>query len=59
MSEKKFELEFFNSIIASETNNRFSFSDYFQNIYSRTYDFREILPCLLSRCDIDAPPLLF
>ena len=59
MSEKKFALEFFNSIIASETNNRFSFSDFFQNVYSRTYDFSEILPCLLSRGDIDAPPFYY
>ncbi|MCM1253814.1 MAG: helix-turn-helix transcriptional regulator [Clostridium sp.] len=52
MSEQIFISEFFNSLMTSETNNRFSFSDYFQNTYSGTYDFSSILPCLLSHSDI-------
>lgn len=52
MPEELFASEFFNSLIASETSNHFSLSDYFQNVYCRTYDFAEVLPCLLSCCNI-------
>ena len=59
MSEELFTSEFFNALIASETNNRFSFSDYFQNVYTRTYDFYGVLPCLLSHCNISVTAPFF
>lgn len=44
MSQKLFSTEFFTCLIASETSNRFSLSDYFENAYSREYDFCDALP---------------
>lgn len=44
-----FAAEFFNCLISSETSNRFSLSDYFENAYGRHYDFCESLPYLLSQ----------
>lgn len=44
-----FTSEFFNCLISSETSNRFTLSDYFENAYDRSYDFCENLPYLLSR----------
>ncbi|MDE6055234.1 MAG: helix-turn-helix transcriptional regulator [Lachnospiraceae bacterium] len=47
MSPKLFSTEFFSCLISSETSNRFSLSDYFENAYSREYDFCDALPCEL------------
>lgn len=47
MSQKLFSTEFFGCLISSETSNRFSLSDYFDNAYSREYDFCGALPCEL------------
>lgn len=44
MSQKLFSTEFFSCLISSETSNRFSLSDYFENAYSRDYDFCDALP---------------
>ena len=44
MSQKLFSTEFFSCLISSETSNRFSLSDYFENAYSREYDFCSTLP---------------
>lgn len=44
MSQKLFSTEFFSCLISSETSNRFSLSDYFENAYSREYDFCNSLP---------------
>lgn len=44
MSKKLFSTEFFSCLISSETSNRFSLSDYFENAYSREYDFCDALP---------------
>lgn len=44
MSQKLFSTEFFSCLISSETSNRFSLSDYFENAYSREYDFCNALP---------------
>lgn len=46
---KSFSSEFFNCLISSETSNRFSLSDYFENAYRRDYDFCGSLPYLLSK----------
>lgn len=51
-SAGNFSSEFFNCLISSETSNRFSLSDYFENAYRRDYDFCESLPCLLSRREV-------
>ena len=37
MSQKLFSTDFFSCLIASETSNRFSLSDYFENAYNREY----------------------
>ncbi len=47
MPQKPFSAEFFSCLISSETSNRFSLSDYFDNAYSREYDFCDTLPCEL------------
>ena len=52
MPQKLFSSEFFNALISSETSNRFSLSDYFETAYTRTYDFCESLPYLLSRREV-------
>lgn len=39
MTQKLFSTQFFGSLISSETSNRFSLSDYFEDAYSREYDF--------------------
>ncbi len=44
MSKKLFSTEFFSCLISSETSNRFSLSDYFENAYNRDYDFCNYLP---------------
>ncbi|MDE7476917.1 MAG: helix-turn-helix transcriptional regulator [Lachnospiraceae bacterium] len=44
MSQKLFSKEFFSCLISSETSNRFSLSEYFENAYSREYDFCSSLP---------------
>lgn len=44
MPQKLFSSEFFSSLISSETSNRFSLSDYFENAYSREYDYCRCLP---------------
>lgn len=44
MSQKLFATEFFSCLISSETSNRFSLSDYFENAYDRKYDFCDALP---------------
>ncbi|MDE6622397.1 MAG: helix-turn-helix transcriptional regulator [Lachnospiraceae bacterium] len=44
MSKKLFSTEFFSCLISSETSNRFSLSDYFENAYNRDYDFCNRLP---------------
>ena len=44
MSQKLFSTEFFSCLISSETSNRFSLSDYFEDAYSRDYDFCKTLP---------------
>ncbi|MBO5033666.1 MAG: helix-turn-helix transcriptional regulator [Lachnospiraceae bacterium] len=44
MPKKMFSSEFFGCLISSETSNRFSLSDYFDNAYSREYDFCAYLP---------------
>lgn len=51
-SSENFSSEFFNCLISSETSNRFSLSDYFENAYRRDYDFCESLPYLLSRREV-------
>ncbi|MCM1388430.1 MAG: helix-turn-helix transcriptional regulator [Bacillus sp. (in: Bacteria)] len=50
---------FSRSLIDSKTGSRFSFSDYFKTVYSASYDFNEILPCLLSRCDVSVTAPFF
>lgn len=52
MSDNLFATEFFNCLIASETSNRFSLSEYFTDAYNRNYDFCGKLPYLLSRRDV-------
>lgn len=52
MSPKPFSSEFFSALISSETSNRFSLSDYFENAYDRSYDFCESLPYLISNRDV-------
>lgn len=52
MPDKLFISEFFDCLISSETSNRFSLSDYFENAYSRSYDFIEKLPYMISRRDV-------
>lgn len=52
MSPKPFSSEFFSALISSETSNRFSLSDYFENAYDRSYDFCESLPYLISSRDV-------
>lgn len=47
MPQKLFSTEFFSCLISSETSNRFSLSDYFEDAYSREYDFCNVLPCEL------------
>lgn len=47
-----FASEFFDSLISSETSNRFSLSEYFKNPYERTYDFCQSLPYVLCMRDI-------
>ncbi len=47
-----FASEFFNSLISSETSNRFSLSEYFDNAFRRDYDFCETLPYIISRSDV-------
>lgn len=49
MSDSYFASEFYNSLISSETNSHFSFSDYFLNVYDRSHDFCNTLPLLLSK----------
>lgn len=44
MTQKLFSTQFFGSLISSETSNRFSLSDYFEDAYSREYDFCSYLP---------------
>lgn len=44
MSQKLFSTDFFSCLIASETSNRFSLSDYFENAYNQEYDFCKALP---------------
>lgn len=44
MSQKLFSTQFFSCLISSETSNRFSLSDYFEDAYSRDYAFCEYLP---------------
>lgn len=44
MSKKLFSTEFFSCLVSSETSSRFSLSDYFENAYSRDYDFCNCLP---------------
>lgn len=44
MMQKLFSTQFFGSLISSETSNRFSLSDYFEDAYSREYDFCSSLP---------------
>lgn len=44
MPQKLFSTEFFSCLISSETSNRFSLSDYFENAYCREYDFCGALP---------------
>lgn len=51
-SSENFSSEFFNCLISSETSNRFSLSDYFENVYRRDYDFCKSLPYLLSRREV-------
>ena len=52
MSQKPFSSEFFSSLISSETSNRFSLADYFENAYDRSYDFCESLPYVLSSREV-------
>ncbi|MCM1181799.1 MAG: helix-turn-helix transcriptional regulator [Roseburia sp.] len=52
MSEKLFSSEFFSCLISSETGSRFSLSDYFENAYSRSYDFCASLPYVLSSREV-------
>lgn len=52
MAQKLFSTEFFSCLISSETSNRFSLSDYFQNAYSRDYDFCGNLPYELCHRDV-------
>ncbi|MDE7016821.1 MAG: helix-turn-helix transcriptional regulator [Lachnospiraceae bacterium] len=42
-----FASEFFDSLISSETSNRFSLSEYFKGSYERTFDFCQSLPYVL------------
>lgn len=44
MPQKLFSTEFFSCLISSETSNRFSLSDYFEDAYSREYDYCNALP---------------
>lgn len=44
MPQKLFSTEFFSCLISSETSNRFSLSDYFEDAYSREYDYCNTLP---------------
>lgn len=52
MPGRTFASEFFNCLISSETSNRFSLSDYFENAYGQSYDFCESLPYLLSQRNV-------
>ena len=52
MSQKPFSSEFFSSLISSETSNRFSLSDYFENAYDRSYDFCDHLPYVISSREV-------
>lgn len=52
MSQKLFSTEFFSCLISSETSNRFSLSDYFENAYSRDYDFCSSLPYEMCHKDV-------
>jgi AraC-like DNA-binding protein len=47
-----FSTEFFGSLISSEANNRFSFSELFSDAYSRKYDFCKHLPHELCHKDV-------
>lgn len=44
MARKLFATEFFNALISSETSNRFSLSEYFDDAYSREHEFCGSLP---------------
>lgn len=44
MAQKFFATEFFNALISSETSNRFSLSEYFDDAYSRKHEFCAFLP---------------
>lgn len=52
MPQKLFSTEFFSCLIASETSNRFSLSEYFENAYSRDYDFCSAVPHELCHRDV-------
>lgn len=44
MTPRLFSAQFFRCLISSETSNRFSLSDYFEDAYSREFDFCKYLP---------------
>lgn len=52
MPGQTFSSEFFNCLISSETSNRFSLSDYFENAYAQNYDFCGSLPYLYCQREV-------